>query len=246
MVTFLMAVAGFGLLIYSAPLPVFTHPEAARHLANALEDLPREDRFKEWDSRLPAYKTSDVRFADRARGMLATTAGLLTAFVFFDFYLRWAWVRSAWAVFGLWLGAWAIRLPLTVWYYELRQRRSEYPWWGDTIIIPILNEWILWFLGAVVSSILLGLLLIRHPLPARLHLVRPQSVFGWVRAIILVLWIALLSFCVFEGISDGDEGLTFSCLAGSAVLLVFLSAPEIDHGEPQRSCGTRDATAPQG
>lgn len=225
-ISILLALVGFGLLIYSASLPVYTDPEAPARLSQELAEVPREARFKEWYSRLSTYETPHKKFSDYGRGLIAAAAGLITASGFLVLYARRAWLRSILGVFGVWLGAWAARIPLSMWYYGVRQKRFDYPVWGDSIAIPVFQESFAWLLGAGVSSILLGLLLLRHPLPAHLQLVRPISIVGWVRTIILILWVAVLLLCAFSGIPDGDEGMTFSCLVASAVLIVFLSASE--------------------
>lgn len=222
----LLALVGCGLLIYSASLPVYTDSKAPSRLTLELAKAPRETRFKEWYTRLRTYETPHKKVSDWGRGLIAAAAGLATASGFLVLYGQQAWMRSLSGIFGLWLGAWAIRIPLSMWYYAIRQMRFDYPGWADSIAIPIFQESLAWILGAGISSIVLRLLLIRHPLPARIQLVRPHSIFGWVRAIILLLWLAILLFFVFEGIFDGNEGMTFSGLVAAAILIVFFSAPE--------------------
>jgi hypothetical protein len=219
---------GGGLIAYSASIPVYTDPDAPDRISNQLAEIsPDSLRFKEWFSRLSAFETPHKKLSDLGRGLFAEGVGALLALYFGSLYVQVRNVRTLTAIFVFWLLIWIARLPLSVWYYWIRESRFDYPVWGDSIAIPIISEWSVWLMGAVVSSALLALLLIRHPLPPKIHILVPFSFHGWIRFIILSSWLILLAIGVVEGIPNGDEGMVLSCTLASVVLLIFLSAPEI-------------------
>jgi hypothetical protein len=199
-----------------------------------LGKLPRDIRFKEWHSQIRAYETPYKKLSDLGRGLIAAVAGVSMAGGLLMLYRSRSWARRVWAVFGLWLALWALRIPFSMWYYGVRQDRFEYPTWGDAIIIPVINETLVWMIGAVISSVVLGILLIGHQLPKRIRFIRPASPLGWLRAAILALWLVALLVCGITGVIEGNEGMTFSCLGASAILVIFLSStkapPLEEHG----------------
>lgn len=212
---------------YATTIPVYTDPKAPERLSVELEQKPREVRFGEWYAQLRAYETPHKRLSDTGRGLVAAGAGLLLAGGFWRLYHLRSGMRTAGTVLSLWLALWAIRIPLSFWYYEIRQERFDYPVWGDSIAIPIGSECVAWIAGAVVSTLVLGALLFRHPLPIRIRLVRPGTAWSWGRTIFLWAWLALLGVCIAEGLTGGDEGMILPPLVAAVILLAFLSAPEV-------------------
>jgi hypothetical protein len=230
-ISILLIIIGAGFVTYAAMLPVYTDELAPERLSNELEAKPRETRFKEWYSRLSAYETPHKKLSDWGRGLCAGGVGLFLATRGWILYHRWPWMRTIWCMFLVWLVLWAIRIPFTIWFYWLREARFDYPIWGDSIGIPVISESITWIVGWMVSSLVLAVLLIRHPLPARIKLVRPRSAYSWVRAAFVVCWIAFLAVGFVLAIPDGDEGMVLTCSIASVVLLTFLSAPEVTNGD---------------
>ncbi len=223
----LLIVAGAACVLYSQSIPVYSDADAPSRISSELASLPRETRFKEWYSRLLAFETPHKRFSDVGRGLCAAGVALLASLGLWRLYHRSARARTVAAVLTIWSALWLGRIPFTMWYYIVRQQRFDYPAWGDSIAIALFSESIAWFVGAVLSSLILRLLLIRHPLPAAIRLVRPSSAYGWVRAVFIGCWLAALALCVFEGVSDGDEGVVLASTIASVILLAFLSASEL-------------------
>lgn len=222
-----LILAGVGLVIYATSLPVYTDAAAPERLSSELEAQPRETRFKEWYSRLRTYETPHKKLSDFGRGLCAAGVGLLLASGVWILYHRFPRMRTTWAVFLLWLALWATRIPFSMWYHGVRQRRFDYPVWGDSIAIPVFSESLTWIAGALISSLVLAVLLIRHPLPTRIRVFRPSSAYSWTRAAFLACWIAILGLCVASGIPDGDEGMVLTAVIASVILLAFLSAREV-------------------
>lgn len=232
-ISLFLIMAGVGFLIYSAKWPVYTDGDAPEHLSDQLSpsgDMKpgeMDARFKEWFSHLRTYETPHKRLSDLGRGLCAAGFGMLLASGIWALYHRRAWMRTARAVFFVWFTLWAARIPLSVWYYGLRQQRFDYPSWGDSIAIGIFNDWLTWIIGAVISSLVLVALLKGYKFSAEIRLLRPESIYGWVRATLFALWMVFLAMCVIYGIPGGDEGAVLSSIGASVVLLFFLSADEV-------------------
>jgi hypothetical protein len=220
----LLIVGGGGCIVYAESFPVYSDEHAPSRIADELESLSRDTRFKEWYSRLRSFETPHKRFSDVGRGLCAAGVGLLASTRLWTLYHRWPRTRSVTVLLALWSALWLMRIPFTFWYYSLRQQRSDYPWWGDTIVIRIASESFSWVIGAVVSSVILRLFLIGYRLPATIRLVRPVSPYGWFRTVFIGCWLAILGEGAFWGVFDGDEGTVLTSTIASVILLVFLSA----------------------
>jgi hypothetical protein len=236
-ISMLLVVAGASLLIYTAKMPIYTDKTAPDRLSAELEpspgDLQKEEdaRFNEWFSQLRTYETPYKKLSNLGRGLFAAGIGLLFADGFWVLYHRFPWMRTTRAVFLVWLMLWAVRIPLSVWYYSVREQRFDYPVWGDSIAIGIFGDWITWIIGAALSSLVLAALLQRHKFPDRITLVRPSSILGWLRAVFFACWIAFLANCLIFGIPEGDEGAVLTSMVATVILLVFLSADEVQKSD---------------
>jgi len=226
-ISIVLMLAGVSLVIYATTLPVYTDVTAPERLSSELEAKPRETRFKQWYSQLRSYETPHKKLSDFGRGLCAAGVGLLLATGVWVLYHRFPWMRNIWAMFLLWLTLWTARIPLSMWYYRVRQQRFDYPVWGDSIAIPVFSESLTWIVGALVSSLVRGLLIIRRPIRARIRIIRPSSAYGWIRAAFLACWIVVLGLCIASGIPDGDEGMVLASIIASVVLLAFLSAQQV-------------------
>ena len=225
--------AGASLLLYTAKMPVYTDPSAPDRISNelypsgTLNQKERDARYEEWFSRLRSFETQYKRLSDLGRSLCASGVGFLLASALWIQYPRQAWLRTTRTVLNLWFILWAVRFPLSVWYYGLREYRVDYPSWDDSIGIPIFFECIEWAIGLVISSRLLRLSLKWHTLPATISWVRPSTAYGWFRIALFALWIAFLIESLIFSIPDGDEGAVFTSIVATVVLLIFLSADEV-------------------
>lgn len=215
-------------------LPVYTDPGAPEELSRKLENLPREERFHQWYQQLELYETSHKRLTDLGRGLIALGLGISIGVLFLHWLPRTKGKRGGVWVAVFWTVLWAIKFPLTVWYYSVRQSRFDYPVWGDSIAIGIFQDFVVWVLGFIVSSVLLAVLMVRHRFPVSVSPRAPTGGWQWLRAIGLRLWIALLAACILPATGDGDEGMVISCTAALPVILLALSAPAQRRGKAVR------------
>jgi len=253
----LLLATGAGCLFYAYSFPVYTEADAPRRVAAEVEkSFPLDRSFdgshakdynkrsKEWFTRLRSFETPHKRFSDLGRALCAGGAGLLASLRLWALYHRSRHFRKTAYILIIWIGLWLVRIPLSFWYYLVRQQRSDYPWWSDSIAIPIFFESGTWVVGAGVSSIILWLLLKGQPLPAAIRLVRPASASSWRRTVFIGAWLLFLGWTAISGIIDGDEGSAFVPPIAAVILLAILSATTLSPSNPP--CSSPPATTTGG
>ncbi len=219
-------IIGLGALLWciGASQPVYTDPQAPERLSIQLQDHPREQRFREWYEGLHRYETSHKRLTDLGRGLLACGLGLILAAgvgaLFQSFH-----GRSRAVCFAIeWVALWALKIPLSGWYYDVRQDRFDFPIWGDSVAIPVISETITWIVGCIVTGILAALLMIGHHFEDSFSIRRPTGIIRWLRVVLLSLWLGAMMLCIASGVWDGDEGMVISCLGAMPLLRALISA----------------------
>jgi hypothetical protein len=223
--------SGIGVFLSGHSLAVYTDPKAPETLSNALQDLPRDERFTQWYKQLPEHETSHKRLSDIGRGLVALGLGVFIGASFLHWLPKTNGKLTAVWIGALWTILWAIKFPLSMWYYSVRQSRFDYPIWGDSTAIGMFQDFFAWVLGFFASSIVLAVFMIRHQFPVRVELRRPTSGWGWFRTIGLWFWMLLLAACILPAIGDGDEGMVLPCTAALTVILLALSAHEKRHNK---------------
>lgn len=215
---------GAGLYVYGQSFSVYTDMNGPNDLARIYDDTPDESRTQKWFEELAKIETPHKRYTDLGRGLMALAAGLGFAWRLAWKYERksldgkWVYLQRAW--FGLWL----LRMPLIVTYYVLRANRHDYPWWADTIAIPIFSGWISMIVGHEVSVRILRRGLRGNVLPGRIPWRFPPGSWRSTRFALVALWLVVLLGLVVWGVMDGDEGLVIACTGAVPVLLAFLAA----------------------
>ena len=121
---------GIGMLQSATSLPVYTDPGAPETLSRTLEDLPRDQRFKKWYQELPKFETAHKRLTDQGRGLMALGIGISCGALFLQLLKKSGENRGGLLIGVYWTLLWAVKFPLTLWYYSVRQSRFDYPVWG--------------------------------------------------------------------------------------------------------------------
>ena len=217
-------ILGVVLWCIGASMPIYTDPQAPERLSLELKDHPREVRFGEWYSGLKRVETQHKQLTDVGRGLMAFALGMVLCVGIASFYQHYSGASQITFVVISWLAVWALKIPFSGWYYGLRQKRFDFPVWGDSIAIPVMSETFTWIVGAVVSGLALLSLMYRHRFSASLRPSMPIGVWAWTRCLALGVWLLLILFCVVSGIWDGDEGMVISCLGAIPLILAVLSA----------------------
>ncbi len=208
-----------------ASQPVYTDSRAPARLSQALQDRPRDVRFREWYAQLKTYETPHKRLTDLGRGLITLGIGGIACFIMLSLWHGFQ-GRSRYPLFCVfWLALWAVKVPFSFWYYDLRQERFDYPVWGDSIAIPAGSEAFAWVLGGIISLPVAMLMMTGRVLTPVFRFYRPIGFIAWARLTLLSLWFLLLLFCIGSGIMDGDEGMVFSCVAAMPLLL-FITVAE--------------------
>ena len=210
--------------IYGESLPVYTDPGTPGRLSLELQEKTRDVRFREWYDQLKSFETPHKKLSDLGRGLVALGVGSLLALGLWRFYERMKPERRAIFFLITWCGIWAIRIPSSYWYYMLRQRRFDYPSWGDSVAIPIFSDIFAWMIDCVVLGVILILLMVRHRLPETIQWRKPKGWLAWVRYLFLTTWILFFLLALIEGVSDGDEGMVISNSTTLPLILVVLWA----------------------
>ena len=223
--------SGIGVFLSGHSLPVYTDSKAPEELSRELQDIPREERFAQWYKQLPEHETSHKRLTDLGRGLVALGLGVFIGALFLHWLPKTNVKLAAVWIGAFWTTLWAIKFPLTMWYYSVRQSRFDYPIWGDSTAIGMFGDFFVWVIGFIAFSILLAVFMIRHRFSISVTLTRPTSMWGWLRTIGLWGWMALLVACILPAIGAGDEGMVLSCTAALSVILLVLSAPYQEHNK---------------
>lgn len=155
---------------------------------------------------------------------MALALGVLLSFGIGIFY-RASLGLPRWIIFAIsWLALWALKVPLTIWYYGVRQRRFDYPVWGDSTGIPIALETMTWIAGAIISGIAILILMCGHSFSSMLQPPKPQGILQWTRTLIVACWLILLAVSIISGVWDGNEGMVIPCMGAIPLLLAVLGA----------------------
>lgn len=227
---FALAVAfiGAALIGYAIQLPVYTVPNAPNLVTEEAEDVPEEERTEFWFRRMSELETPHKRLFDLGQGLLAAGGGVSLLYALAVGYNRFSFSRSWYIILFLWCGAWMIQLPGTIYFYTYRQKRHDYPWWEDSIAIPIFSQGIASVVGGFASLCILGLLIGKSRLPKRLVMRSPPYRAHPFSSWVLFLWGCLLILIIVTTIPSGDLGMIVSCILGILPLGVTLAAK----GEP--------------
>lgn len=234
-ISFLLGAVLWGI---GASYPVYSDARAPERLSQELQDKPRDVRFREWYSQLPTFETPHKRLTDLGRGFLAAGIAEIACLVITSL---WSHFQGRWryALFCIgWLVLWGLKVPLSAWYYGVRQKRFDFPVWGDSTAIPVMSETFTWIIGAAVTLPLALLMMKGRTFPSVVQFIRPHSILAWIRFSTVIIWLLFLVVCIISGISDGDEGMTISCLAAVPFLLYIASA------EPYPPLANADTTSP--
>lgn len=222
--TWAIVLMGVALIGYACSMPVYTEPDVHRRIDKELEDASFETRSKLWFQRLREFETPHKRLFDLGQGLVAAGFGAFFIRRRVATYRRFAEARTRRRIFRLWWGAWLLRVPTGIYYYTHRQWRGDYPWWADSIAIPIFGEIMNAGIFGGISLLVLKSLLGDRCLPDALEKLWPpqpgRKIHGW----LLLLWGGLLATLICLAIPAGDIGTVLSCMIAMFVLAVVLAS----------------------
>jgi hypothetical protein len=232
---------GIGLASYATTFRVYTDEDATQRIADELAPKLGADgriqsdtntAYAEWFSRLHLYETPYKRLSDLGRGLCTAGMGFYLASRLWTRYRQSPSFRTKRKLMLIWNLLWLVRIPLSIGYYTLRAFREDYPWWGDSIGGGIILDSISWIAGALVTSAILMWFLNKRRLPDEILISKPQSIWDWIRTVLLSSWILFLATCLEQGIPDGDEGVVLTSVIAPVILVIVMAAPRKDAIQP--------------
>lgn len=228
LVATLAAISGIVCLKRAREFPVYTDMLAPSRLSMELRDHPRDKKFPEWEKRLSTYETPHKRLYDLGCGLLGLGAGTLLSLGICGCYSKVSAIRRARFVIVTWICLWVLPALFSPWYYSVRQKRFDYPTWGDSTSIGTFLSWFAVGLGCVIFGAIAKTLMIGHQLSPNLRPCRPRGFWGWLRGLLLALWIVMLLKSVIPSVEDGNVGRILFAVGSLPLMFAMLSA------EPRR------------
>ena len=155
-------------------------------------------------------KTNKLFFEDFGSGLAITSATVLLFLfwkkikLFSDFKSIRTLTRKQIFIFSNL--AWLFKFPATYWYYMYRGERGDYPWFADTVIIPIMSQTIAYLIAFIPLNIFIWLTSIDNHLPTTIF-IRPFTYdnIEISKEIFWGIWILLNLFFAYGFVLEGDH-----------------------------------------
>ncbi|RYE24372.1 MAG: hypothetical protein EOP45_05880 [Sphingobacteriaceae bacterium] len=211
---FLSIVVGLCLYGYSTQLDYYTNPEAKEKLdseAGSNLDLVQDKQWKQhYYAETDKLKTEKLFFEDLGSGLAIASATVLLFLLlkrvssFTDLLLLQTMTRRQVLIFSNLI--WLVMFPATWWYYTYRAERGDYPWFADTVIIPIMEQTLTYLIAFIPLNLFIWLTSIDSRLPTYVF-IKPNSYDGReiMKEIFWSLWLLLNLLLLYGFIKDGDH-----------------------------------------
>ena len=222
----LLVAIGAGLWLVSLRWPYYKGTPDFAKLSQQLEAFPEDDRIGKWNAQLKQIETPRKAYADWGFGVAGLGAGLAAIVGAGGIYRRVPEAGRKALFFVLWTGSWLSVIPGGIIYYVIRCKRFDYPMGADAIAIPIYEISVGALICCGITTVILVFLLMGRELPERLGFIRPTTLAGWGRFILLSVWVVLLLACLPSEIPDGGLEDILMLVWTSTLLLLVLSAPK--------------------
>ncbi len=220
---------GFGLALYSTTMPAYTNlaekeewdSAASKHMSDS-----RFDKFKnEYYIEVSKLCTKKNDIMDIGTGItLFAVTFLLFSLLFKISHSRDLFVvRSPrrWVIFLVSNIAWLGFIPSNFLYYILKQQRGDYPWFADTIAIPIFSSAIIIIVLLPILNLIIAAFAYHSRHPAPLFSRFPKYTFSAVFIeIFFGFFLIIITLGLFEMVMSGDIIGTPICMI---LFYVFMS-----------------------
>ena len=237
-ILFFIFVIGFGLFAYSFTLPYYSDLGKKSQLDSDAAEAIGKDNFAKFKSR---YYTEIGKLETNKRLLMDLGSGLVICATIIWLFLLISKIRRFSDFFNLYSlnkrklfvianVGWLVLIPGTIWYYFFRASRDDYPWFADSLGIPLSETIPVIFLGLIPLNIFLFLTSIGSIFPAKLF-IRPVK-YNMVNIAWEVFWLfffLITTFFFIDLIIDGDHISIIVDLFFFYVLLA-LRAGKIDKG----------------
>jgi len=224
LIFFILMMAGFGLALYSTTIPAYTNliekekwdSRASKKLGHSGSNKFRKRYYRE----VSKLRTNKYDFLDIGTGTALFAITLLLFSFFFKiknsrdlFRIR---SPKRWAVFLISNIVWLGFIPANFLFYTLNQSRGSYPWFADSIAIPIFNTAIVVIILLPILNIVIALFIYHSKLPAPLLARFPKyTFFPILLELIFGFFLIILLLGLFELIISGD-------IIGTPICIIFI------------------------
>jgi len=181
-ICYILLLIGLALYSYSTRLDYYTDTAAKEKLdSEASEKIGGDDyaNFKfYYYTEVDKLKTNKLFYEDFGSGLAIASTTLLIFLYwkkiksFQDFKTTTSLTRKQIFIFSNLV--WLIMFPATWWFYMYRGERGDYPWFADTVIIPIMSQTITYIIAFIPLNIFLWLTSINNYLPTFVF-IRPST-----------------------------------------------------------------------
>ena len=213
-ICYILLLIGLAFYGYSTRLDYYTDTKAKEKLdseASSNLDFATDNQWKNhYYTEVDKLITNKLFFEDFGSGLAIASATVLL-FLFWkrvksfsDFISIRSLTRKQIFIFSNLI--WLIMFPATYWYYMYRAERGDYPWFADTVIIPIMSQTIVYILAFIPLNIFIWLTSIDNHLPTTIF-IRPNTYNGReiVKEIFWSIWLLLNLFFMYGFVLEGDH-----------------------------------------
>lgn len=210
-ISLLIGLAFYG---YSKRLDYYTDTKAKEKLDSEPASFRGLVDDKQWKNHyyteVDKLRTDKLFYEDLGSGLAIASATVLL-FLFWkriksfsDFKSVYSLTRKQIFIFSNLV--WLILFPATYWYYMYRGERGDYPWFADTVIIPIMSQTMVYFFAFIPLNIFIWLTSIDNHLPTNIF-TTPTAYDNReiAKEIFWSIWLLLNLFFTYSFVLEGDH-----------------------------------------
>jgi hypothetical protein len=211
----LVMLIGIGMFTYSLFMPYYTDPNAKAKLDNSTQEIDFSGenylKYKEnYYAEIAKIKTNKILLMDLGAGIaIASITILLFLYkqqvkTIADFNALQSMNKNAIYIYAniIWLAL----IPGTIWYYTFRAMRGDYPWFADSIGIPLMQSIPVFVMGLVPLNMFIFLTTLKSKLPAKL--IESNTKYSWKEILNELFWgffIVLNCLILIGFVMNGDH-----------------------------------------
>lgn len=213
-ICYILLLIGLAFYGYSTRLDYYTDTKAKEKLDGETSSYLGLVTDKEWKNHyyteVDKLKTNKLFYEDFGSGLAISSATVLLFLLwkriksFSDFKSIHSLTRKQIFIFSNLV--WLIMFPATYWYYMYRGERGDYPWFADTVIIPIMSQTMVYFFAIIPLNLFIWLSTMNSNFPTIIF-IRPTS---YERREILKelfwsFWLLVNLFFTYSFVLEGDH-----------------------------------------
>lgn len=167
------------------------------------------------------FHSTSERITNVGHGVITLGISLAVAFSFIVFIANrrktLMWMGLYWAVVLI------FRCLIIIFHFPLNSLQQEAPPSGDASPTDIWTTPLNALQEAIITFAIVALFSFKRNTKKRIHLIKPSSLWEWIRNITFIIWAQLSIFFIMAGIVAGPQELVFYYTATFPILLLVLS-----------------------